>query len=285
MRELVDEQGLDPVHAAYVCAQNLVSLFTEQISQLDELEPYYRLAAAAEDEYMPGGPPMSPLTTSYFTAWALFDLRFGPDSETIGTCVLDVGDALGISPGMRDIIRFYQQSRMGIYEHAGLREGRVHLRELVTNEEFNCHVPAGYLGKKGELWYVRLGPPPLVHERANMLIHLSPVTRRGSQWALRRSTGVKWISIRANYHVALTTPYILMGCSRTDWLAYLNRSVARGFPSMKDAVYDFLKHGRGPNFWNEYVFLAYHHHEREAVFLAGLPDVKSSLPHGRRGRR
>ncbi|MBU1984702.1 hypothetical protein KJ815_09865 [bacterium] len=61
------EMGFDPVHAAYVSAQNLLSVFAESVSVLDEFEPYYEVAGAVQEEYMPGGPPISPLTTSYFT--------------------------------------------------------------------------------------------------------------------------------------------------------------------------------------------------------------------------
>jgi len=28
------------------------------------------------------------------------------------------------------------------------------------------------------------------------------------------------------------------------------------------------------------VFQAYHHHQFDAIVLAGIPDVKGSLPHG-----
>ena len=86
---------LDPLHAVYVAVQNVTSVFAERVSQLPEFEPYYRVGLDAEENYMPSGPPMSPLTGSYFTTWAFFDLRFGPDHETIGTCLLDVGDRSG----------------------------------------------------------------------------------------------------------------------------------------------------------------------------------------------
>ena len=68
---------------------------------------------------MPGGPPMSPLTGSYFTTWAFYDVRFGPDRETIGTCLLDVGELLGLGPDEAEAVRLMSETRMGIYEHAG----------------------------------------------------------------------------------------------------------------------------------------------------------------------
>src|SRR4051794_5345435 len=71
--------GLDPIHAAYALIQQMSSLFAEGVSQFSEMKAYAELAGAAEDEYMPSGPPMSPLTPSYFTCWAFYDLQFGRD--------------------------------------------------------------------------------------------------------------------------------------------------------------------------------------------------------------
>ena len=42
-----------------------------------------------------------------------------------------------------------------------------------------------------------------------------------------------------------------------------------------------LKHGPSPNHWNEYIFCAYSNHRNDAVFIAGVPDDRENLPHGR----
>jgi hypothetical protein len=238
--------ALDPLHAVYVAVQNATSLFAERVSGFPEFKPYYELAAKAEEEYLPSGPPMSPLTRSYFTTWALCDLRFGPDDETIGTCLLDVGELLGMAPDVTEAIRLMSRTRMGIYEHAGIQGGRTRLRELITGDEFNCYVPAGYPGRAGELWFVRLCPP------------IQP----------------------ADYHVALTTPYILLDFGKSDWVAYLSKSlIGLTAPEKRRRLHEFLKYGREPNQWNEFIFQAYHHHQFDAIFLTGLPDVRGSLPH------
>lgn len=247
----LQHMGRDPLHAVYVAAQNFTSYFAETMSQFPELEPYRQIVGPAEEEYLPGSPPMSPLTISYFTTWAFFDVRFGPDHETIGTCLLDVADTLGMSPLAAEAVRRLQGSRMGIYQWCGVDGRRVRLKELVTGDEFRCQVPAGYLGKPGELWYVRLCPPLLPD---------------------------------GDCHVAFTTPYILIGFGEADWVAYLNKSVVGATDTMK-ALHQFLKFGkaarsRKPNeSWSEFIFEAYHHHQPDAIFLAGLPDVKGSLPH------
>ena len=243
--------GRDPLHAAYVAAQNFTSFFAEAVSQFPEFDPYCRIVGPAEEEYMPGGPPMSPLTMSYFTTWAFFDVRFGPDAETIGTCLLDVADLLGMDSFMAETVRRFQDSRMGIYELGGNDGGRCLLRELVTDVEFTCHVASGYRGKLGELWYLRLCPP---------LLDL------------------------ADYHIVFTTPYVLIGATKADWTAYLKRSLP-GSGDTRKALHEFLKFGKAassqkPNeSWNEFIFQAYHNHQTEAIFLTGLPDVKGSLPH------
>src|SRR3954452_9210857 len=77
--EALVRSGHDPLHAAYVAAQNFTSFFAEAVSQFPEFDLYCQIVGPAQDEYMPSSPPMSPLTTSYFTTWAFFDVRFGPD--------------------------------------------------------------------------------------------------------------------------------------------------------------------------------------------------------------
>src|SRR3954451_10972559 len=97
---------------------------------------------------------MSPLTMSYFTAWAFFDVRFGPGGETAGTCLLDVAGLLGMDPFMAETTRRFQGSRTGVYEQSGAEGGRVRLKELVRDDEFTCHVAGGRL-RGGSAFTVR----------------------------------------------------------------------------------------------------------------------------------
>jgi hypothetical protein len=56
--------GYDPVHAAYIFVHHVTSVFSENVSRLPEMRAYAKEVGDAEEEYMPSGPPMSPLTTS-----------------------------------------------------------------------------------------------------------------------------------------------------------------------------------------------------------------------------
>lgn len=49
--------GLHPAHAAYVYAQNQMSVMSEQLTALPEMAPFTGLISRAEDRYLPGGPP------------------------------------------------------------------------------------------------------------------------------------------------------------------------------------------------------------------------------------
>src|ERR1039457_2001392 len=75
----LDTPGYDPLHAAYIAAQNFTGLFMEEVTQFPEFDAYWETYGPAQKEYMPQGPPIRPLTKSYFTTWAFFDVRFGRD--------------------------------------------------------------------------------------------------------------------------------------------------------------------------------------------------------------
>ena len=111
--------GLHPAHAAYVHAQNQVSVMSEQLTALDDMARFVKIISRAEDEYMPSGPPMSPLTTSFFTCWAFFDACVGLAEETIGTTTMAVGAAFGMHDDLVRVIGLMQESRMGVYVHEG----------------------------------------------------------------------------------------------------------------------------------------------------------------------
>src|SRR6516225_5602714 len=180
-------QGFHPAHAAYVYAQNQVSVMSEQLTALKEMRPFADMISKAEDLYVPSGPPMSPLTTSYFTCWAFFDACAGPANETVGTTILDVGTAFGMHPELLRLIRLMQHSRMGFYIHHG-REGDVSvLEDLVTSAEYRAIVPAGYGGRKNENWFVRLLPPPIPRGHGTCCLHNA--IHRGPS-GLRRLVGI-----------------------------------------------------------------------------------------------
>ncbi len=240
------KDGLDPVHAVYAFIQNLTSFFSEGVSQLPEMKKFAKIVSKAEDEYLPSGPPMSPLTVSFFSTWAFYDLRFD-GNDTLASCLIEANDVVRMNPDQLDALKKLDDSRMGIYEHVGFDGTHVRLRELITNDEFVCYNASGYRGRQGEHWYVRLLPP---------------------------------VEELARYHIAFTTPYILIENGKEEWKQFLRRNMVRfKADDERGSLHQLLKYGLNPNYWNEFVFLAYHHHQNDAVFLTGIPDLKATLPH------
>jgi hypothetical protein len=76
---------------------------------------------AAEEEYQPEGPPMSPITRSYFLNWTLFDLTIGTRNESLGSCVAAISRVLGSHPGYVAFVEQLCRTRPGIYVHEGPR--------------------------------------------------------------------------------------------------------------------------------------------------------------------
>ncbi len=238
-----------PGHAAYVSAQNQVSVWVEQLAALPETDRLARRVGQAEEEYLPSGPPMSPITTSYFTCWASFDVCAGLGKETFATITMAVGKAFGMDEELVRVIGLMQDSHMGVYVHEGADAGRICLREMVTDRVCKAICPAGYEGRAGELWYARVLPPPLAG---------------------------------FDEHIVFTTPYVLVEPGQRQWQAYFDRTLPEGPLEERVAAYArHMKWGPTRDYWPEFVFEAYAEHRHEVIFLEGLPDVAESRPHSR----
>ena len=79
-------------------AHNLLGVHFELVAQFPEMGRFAEAFTNAEEEYMPSGPPMSPLTGSYFHSWAFYDLAFGAQRESIASCLIAVGKAMRSDP-------------------------------------------------------------------------------------------------------------------------------------------------------------------------------------------
>jgi len=254
----------DPLHGLYIYGQNQLSVLIEQLMDLPMLDKLADAYAAAHEEYMPSGPPLSPLTPSYFTCWGAFDLSsHGAKKETLCTVATDFCKFQKVDAGLLALFEAMQSSRMGIYRHEGASQRFVFLRELVTNREVKAISPSGYLGNAGEVWFARVLPPlfdPAIFD----------------------------------YSVVFTTPYVLgkLGSGREfvsfvedDWLAFFKRNLAKMNQDTQISAYEqLMKYGLNRNYWNEYIFLAYRNHRHDVILLEGLPDIPESLPHTEEGR-
>lgn len=238
---------LPPAFAAYMHVVNQISVLAEILTGLQELDRFVHIIGRAEDEYMPGWPPMSPISSSHFNTWAFFDAAVGIERETIGTIVLDLAPDLPLGLEFVELLRNLQSSRLGLYMHEGGEGEHVVLRELYTGTRKRTLATNAHHGEPGELWLARVLPPP----------HPS-----------------------LNEHVSFISPYVIESPGEAAWLGFFERTVPKVRARDSAQAFELLmKYGLGPSYWNEYIFEAYAGHDSQAIWLLGLPDVAESRPH------
>lgn len=240
------KQLKDPSTAVYLNVQNLVAVLMEGLLQLKPLSSFHKFMVKQEDLYQPSYPPISPITDSYFSLFTEFDAAFGDDKETIGTCIHDLSDLFQISGIQKIALRNLCDSRMGIYEIEYIASNKIAgVREYQCNKTFEVRFDLGFEGEVGDVIFVRL-LPNLVGD---------------------------------DHHVALTTPYQIVGYSEKEWDQYFNRQgIEKQSSEFELKYYEHMKYGKDKSYWSEYVFWAYMQHRPDVVFLTGLPDKRSTQP-------
>lgn len=239
--DVLEEEGYDPLHAVYLYVQNFLSVLIEGGLELPEFQEWVKFYASLEEIYMPAGPPMSPLSRSYFFCWSSFDLAYGQHQETITQCLIKMLWELGSPEELVEILEIMQKSRMGFYVHEGMQGEYIQLRELKSNRQCLCHSSSGYQGRGGEIWYIRL-MPPLVDG--------------------------------CDYHVAFTTPYVIRNVTESSLVELIDRMIPkmakRGYPADYDA---FMKWGPALKYWNEYLVMGYSNFAHDVIYLTGYPST------------
>lgn len=245
IKQLIDD-GLDPNHAIYTNTLNLISLFADEVTALPPLHAIHDFISKWHDIYMPGMPPMTPVTNSYFTSWTLLDAAFGVDKETIGACFLSLSKRLFLNPLQAEAARNLEQSRMGIYEVLQTNGQYFELRELITEKKFTAYICSGYTGSAGDLIFLRLLPP---------------------------------LENSVNYYVALTTPYLFLHQIRENWELYFKRhDIIANTVGVQTRLHRHLKYGKNRTYWSEHIFYGYSNHRPGVILLYGFPDQPETMP-------
>lgn len=231
----------------YSFVQNWAIDMIGLMQELPELDPLISVVETAQDDYLPGYPPMSPVTPTFFWPWMLYDLRAKGNGETFAAILLSLGGEFNMDPVFLDVLGMLSESRLGLHVHEGWRDGRVLLRELVGGTLRCCDAGSNYEGAIGELWLARVLMPPMPDMPHALVIN---------------------------------TPYVVQGADLAQWQAYLQRTLGETKTGDEQAAYSrLMKYGLFSNYWAEYVFEAYANYNANAVYILGLPDVDESRPH------
>lgn len=243
----IEKLGFDPNHRVYTDYQNLLSTFEEEVTIHRDFKFYNKRVLNFHKNYMPSFPPISPVTNAYFAYWMLCDFEFGKHKETINTIFYDVGKAEDFEEMIFKVSENLHSSHMKIYRHMGFKDGLIMLKDIMSNKIYPCKSNSGYEGSEGGIWFVRIVPNlDKVHD----------------------------------YHVVITTPYIILKYSMADWVAFFKRQgIEKDDPKMEIKYRHFMKNSPKPNYWLEYLLDAYVNFQPHSIGLTGIPDVSGSMPH------
>lgn len=258
--ENVEEIDCDTVHMAYIYAQNELITLIEPLLKLRPLQKLSMMYSDMTRNFAQSSPPMGPLTISFFTSCASFDLTTsGAKRETMTSIAVDFCRSAGVDAGLIKLYEAMGNSRMGIYRHEGSEGEHVYLTELVTGRKIKAVTTTHYQGQLGELWFVRVLPPPY-----NLPEY--------------------------DYWVIFNTPYVLIDSDQYNshgktveemWLSYFDRVLLA--TKNEDAIASYeelMKNGTRRHFWLDYVLLAYVKSEDHCIHLSGFPDLLESMPRG-----
>lgn len=233
------DYGLD--NKLYLIAQNMVSIFGDELSEFRIANPYFDVMDELEEEYMPDGPPFSPLTRSYFSYWQSFDYPFGKAQETLGSIFYDLAQHSKLDRRIVNATAALNASRMGLYEVLETKGKVITSKELLTNVIFHSTCLAGYNGNSGDLMFARIAPGQSEPEGPSLI---------------------------------MTTPYIILNSKAEDWLAFFRRQGVG-----EAGLHGFFKYGPTKKYWHDYIMDGYANFRSDRVYLTGIPDVPGSLPH------
>ena len=168
-----DLAGLPAGHRRWLLTFGLLAQFAHAVSELHAFRKLRQRVAEADEEYMPGEPPLSPVLDSFFMSWWMSDLPCGPGRETLLGVVAELAPALSAPAWVRDCARMLAESRLGVYRVEAIGAHRVRLTELVTDAVVEAALPDD-LTSRALLWLTRLLPAPPGDESGDFVVWTTP---------------------------------------------------------------------------------------------------------------
>jgi len=235
----------DPSFHAYAAAINVANEFAAQVLDLQDLIRFNDQLADVQEEYMPGYPPMSPVTSAFFAGWVVLDARDDATGITLGEVLVHYLKRQGEFDYVQKAMAALNVSFCSFYEVIDVDAEGLTLWDIAAKQELPCWCSSGYRGQKGEIWYVRVLPP-----------------------------FVQGLTCS----VTMNTPYVFTNSFRLIWEEFFQRH--QGSEAAPDrSLQDYLKNGKWLGYWLEFISQAYADHTGNMIRITGVPDDPASLPH------
>lgn len=231
-----------------------------------------RLHDEIEKEYMPGGPPMSPIYDSFAMQFVLSAVPKGIGSETPYSVLARL---LLRDPGrfrLQSLAQSLAESTFDLYRVKSATGHDAELEPVRSGSAFSVRLTGPFL-RTGDFGLMRV-----VQFDDKFFIADSPYLLKASEEDWREHL----TRIVVNQQVAPTvsTPQKARKLSSKEQARKRQKDKAKASrKEPEELIRSYLKFGPSPRYWFDYVMDAYAGERRGIVFLAGVPDRPKLLPH------
>lgn len=247
LAEIGKQQTPIPVARALQSLRFGLDIATQLLRQLHSLRKLNDAIADAQEHYMPGGPPMSPVLDTAFSTWMLFDLRRGRARESVSDIISAIIRKKGHAthPLLLRLEQF-MASHWAVYTCTRVSSSsECEVRNILTGEDLRVVHDHALSIKLGDQVLWRLLAPE----------------RPGEAW------------------IGALSAYLISGVRVRDWQMYAERVTGASDPS-PSAVRNLFSTADAERRWLDYLVDGYLGVDPLGrVTLTGVPDRPDSLPH------
>jgi hypothetical protein len=240
-----------------------------------QFERLMRMYDRFEEEFMPGGPPMSPVYDSYATQHMLSEVPHGVANETPYSVLTRLTSGQPRHEELHRLARALADSHLDLYRVTRAEGLSAELEKIRGAGTLSVRLTGPFLrtGDRmlarvlpfGNGFFIGDSPYLLKASDAEWLEYLARASGGVS------SNGTSEADPRAGSSARLTSK------QRMRLRQKKQASAAQEAPD--SAVVRHLKHGRSERYWLDYIMDGYAGQRRGIVYLAGVPDRPEALPH------
>ncbi len=237
-----------------------------------------RLFSQIEEQYMPGGPPMSPVYDSIVTQHVLAEVPHGPANETPYTVLARLAS---IAPGrerLARVARALADSHLDLYRVRSAANVSAELERVRDAAALSVRLTGPFL-RTGDLMLARVVPFEGGHFIADSPYLLAAPE---AQWVahLERVCSSETRAAHATPQASGKAPSSRAKLSPKQLARLRQQKKAATQSATPDAVVvRHFKYGRSERYWLDYIMNGYAGERRGIVQLAGVPDIPETLPH------
>ncbi|HEU4578797.1 MAG TPA: hypothetical protein VFS67_11120 [Polyangiaceae bacterium] len=281
--ERIAQQQLEGLDAWTPELRDFMGHYTELVraahSLLDapQFERLAWLSEELDDEYSPGGPPLSPIYDSYSVQHVLAEVPQGLARETPYSVLARLLSGDTARTRLCDLARCLADSHLDLYQVLRASELESELQPVRGGPAFSAQLTGPFL-RTGDLILARVlafgdsrviadSPYLLEATQRDWLDYLDRVQRRSQ---LQQATPES--SSPGSSRAKLSSKQAARRRKQQKLTA------ARRTPD--EVVAAHLKYGADERFWPEFIMDGYAGERNGIVRLAGVPDRAESLPHG-----